>query len=660
VLDTNDAARTLIRAAPDAGPFGAVSEHSVDLFVGAVRGFLGSRPRATWTGAHRDANGAAIGLQITSMISRVDDDWSVVLHTFEDQTERRAAEAESRRAGAILNGAAFAAERFLGATDWREEIDEVLRVVGEAAEVSRVYIFEHIQDDRGAVMRQIREWAAPGVTSQIDLPVYADLVVEGSDYESWLTTFNRGEPITALTRDLSPKLQEELASQAILSLIGVPIVAAERLWGHVGFDQCDHERRWTRAEQSALAMAARIIGAAIERSVSRETIRHGHDLMRTIVDSIPAMVNVKASDGRYVLMNHYQAALYGVAPDEAVGRTAADLLGDDYGAATHAFDRRVLDTGQPVEDYEQTYADAHGVIRTWVSTKLPLFDAQGRPNHVVTVAHDITERKQTEDRLREALAQAEAANRSKSEFIANISHELRTPLNAIIGFSEVMLAANREGGVDQQNTEYLKGILDSGRHLLEIVNDLLDIARLDAGKLSMAEGPVRLDRVVQSSLRLVRERALEAKLNLAWSPPTLIPSVWGDERRLRQVLLNLLTNAIKFTGAGGTVRVTLEMAEDGGVVMAVGDTGIGMSADEIVVALKPFGQIDHALSRNHGGVGLGLPLCKAMVEMHQGRLEIVSEPGQGTTIGVHLPPARTITANSGRHGAARAGDLVET
>ncbi|MBM3585871.1 MAG: hypothetical protein FJX36_16110 [Alphaproteobacteria bacterium] len=186
----------------------------------------------------------------------------------------------------------------------------------------------------------------------------------------------------------------------------------------------------------------------------------------------------------------------------------------------------------------------------WVSTKLPLFDAHGRPSHVVTVAHDITERKQAEDRLRDALAQAEAANRSKSEFIANISHDLRTPLNAIICFSEVMLATNREGGVDQQNTEYLTGILDSGRHLLEIVNDLLDIARLVAGKLSMTEGPVRLDRVVQSSLRLVLERALEAGLNLAWSPPLTVPSVWGDEQRLKKVLLNLLTNANKFTAAG--------------------------------------------------------------------------------------------------------------
>lgn len=221
VLDTNDAARILIRTAPGRGPFGAVADHAGDLFVGAVRGLPDSQARATWTGTHRDAGAAEIGLQITSMISRVDDDWSVVLHTFEDQTERRAAEAESRCSGAILNAAAFAAERFLGATDWREKIDEVLRVIGEAAELSRVYIFEHITDERGAVMRQIREWAVPGVTSQIDLPVYADLVVEGNGYESWLTTFNRGEPITALARELSPMLQEELASQAILSLIGV-------------------------------------------------------------------------------------------------------------------------------------------------------------------------------------------------------------------------------------------------------------------------------------------------------------------------------------------------------------------------------------------------------------------------------------------------------
>jgi signal transduction histidine kinase len=175
---------------------------------------------------------------------------------------------------------------------------------------------------------------------------------------------------------------------------------------------------------------------------------------------------------------------------------------------------------------------------------------------VVTVAHDITERKQAEDRLRDALAVAEFANRSKSEFIANISHELRTPLNAIIGFSEVMLGGTQGAVGDPRHADYLQGILESGRHLLEIVNDLLDLARLDAGRLSMVEGPMRLDRVIQASMRLVRDRAAEAGLALVSEPSEPLPAVWGDERRIKQILINLLTNAIKFTPSGGTVRLS--------------------------------------------------------------------------------------------------------
>lgn len=564
-----------------------------------------------------------------------------------DVTDQRIAQADARRSSAILHAAGSAATRFLGAADWRDAIDEVLRRLGEAAEVSRAYIFKHVDGPKGTVMRQIHEWVAPGVTRQIDRADYLDLVVDGSGYEPWLEAFERRAPIVALTRDQAPAVRAELAEQGILSLAGVPIVTGDKLWGHVGFDQCDHERRWAPAELDALAMAAGLIGAAIERGVARAALRHGHELMRTIVDVVPAMVNAKDAKGRYILMNRYQAELYGVSPDEAVGKTAADLLGPTYGSATHAIDRQVLETGRAVEDYEQTYADAHGEVRTWVSTKVPLIDPRGRARHVVTVAYDITERKQAEDRLRDALAQAETANRSKSEFIANISHELRTPLNAIIGFSEVMLGGDGQGvTVDARHVEYLKGILESGRYLLDIVNDLLDLARLDAGKLSMTEGPVRLERVVQSSLRLVRERAIEAGLNLTWNPPAALPSVWGDERRIKQILLNLLTNAIKFTPAGGTVRLSVETGADGSVALAVTDSGIGMTAEEIVVAMKLFGQVDHALSRNHGGVGLGLPLCKAMAEMHQGTLEITSEPGHGTTVAVRLPPARTIMPGS--------------
>jgi signal transduction histidine kinase len=254
---------------------------------------------------------------------------------------------------------------------------------------------------------------------------------------------------------------------------------------------------------------------------------------------------------------------------------------------------------------------------------------------------DVSERQRVEADLRRAKEEAELASRSKTEFLANMSHELRTPLNAIIGFSDV-LAGQVFGPVgDKRYHDYARDIHDSGRHLLNLINDVLDVSKVEFGKVELAEEIVEFPVVVNSCVRLMHERAQAAGVAVAIELPADLPAIRADGRRLKQILINLLSNAVKFTPSGGCI--TLSAAADAtGFRMSVSDTGIGIAAEDLATALRPFGQIDSRLARKYQGTGLGLPLIKAMAELHGGGLELTSEPGRGTTATVRLPAERMV------------------
>jgi signal transduction histidine kinase len=251
------------------------------------------------------------------------------------------------------------------------------------------------------------------------------------------------------------------------------------------------------------------------------------------------------------------------------------------------------------------------------------------------VISDFSDVKEREQRLTEARRQAEAASAAKSTFLANMSHELRTPLNAIIGFSDVM-ANEVMGELNPSYVQYAHDIRQSGGHLLDIISSVLDLSKSEAGKLTLTYSTVDLSEIIKASVTMMRDQCSRAKLTLfAVLPPDPI-EVQGDPAKLRQVVLNLLSNAAKFTDSGGTITVSAA-ATEGASVIRVSDNGIGMSTDEIPIALSAFGQIDSRLARRYEGTGLGLPLSKAIVELHGGTITIDSAPGKGTNVTVTLP-----------------------
>jgi len=240
-----------------------------------------------------------------------------------------------------------------------------------------------------------------------------------------------------------------------------------------------------------------------------------------------------------------------------------------------------------------------------------------------------------------AHAETESAGRAKSEFLANMGHELRTPLNAIIGFAEV-IQLETFGPIAQKYREYAADIHGSGRHLLQVINDILDLSKAQAGKMQLHETRIDAAVLMQGCVRLIKPRAAKENIRLLMDFDPRLPVLLADEARLRQIGLNLLSNAVKFTKAGGRVTISTAVDADGGIVIAVADTGVGMTPEEITIALEPFRQVMASQSRTNEGTGLGLPLTKTLVELHGGRLDIASTPGRGTTVTVTFPPARSL------------------
>ena len=260
------------------------------------------------------------------------------------------------------------------------------------------------------------------------------------------------------------------------------------------------------------------------------------------------------------------------------------------------------------------------------------------------IIRDISERMRIEAALRAMTEKANQANSAKSEFLANMSHELRTPLNAVIGFSEV-IGGQMFGPIGSPKyLEYVKDINASGVHLLALINDILDLSKIEAGKSELKEENVDVSCMIETCITLIRKQAEAEDIKLEYDAGSNLPTLYADERKLKQILINLLSNAVKFTPSGGKVITTAWSRPEDGFVFQVADTGIGIAPEDIDKALAPFSQIDSDLSRQSDGTGLGLPLTKALAEAHGGSLDLQSEAGIGTTVTVRFPAERVMPA----------------
>jgi PAS domain S-box-containing protein len=353
------------------------------------------------------------------------------------------------------------------------------------------------------------------------------------------------------------------------------------------------------------------------------------------------MVSVSDRDGNYVFVNQYMASFYGKRPEETMGVPILELLGASQGEREVSANQEVFKGAGTLSGYEEDITDAHGMTRTFLSTKSALRDDANRIVNVITVSQDITFRKWVEAELREAKNAAEAASRVKTEFLANVSHELRTPLNAIIGFAEGMSGdLFGEPDVDRYR-EYAGHISESARHLKAIIDDILDIASIEGGRLDVVESEADPASIVWETVKLLEGQAAQAMVAIHVESGGPMFPVKTDKGRFSQILKNLMSNAIKFSPEGGEVRVEITETPDGGVCISVQDSGAGIAAEDLPLATDRFGQlVGDPMSDPIGGMGLGLPLSIGLAELLGAHVEIDSQKGKGTTVSLVFPPEK--------------------
>ena len=363
--------------------------------------------------------------------------------------------------------------------------------------------------------------------------------------------------------------------------------------------------------------------------------------LHAILDTATDGVVVLDRAGRILSCNRSAQALFGTDPLELAGRPFSELFAtESIGTAIDYLD------GLQQDGVKSLLNDGREIIgRERQGGAIPLFMTMGRlgeSGKFCAVFRDITPWKKTEGELIEAKRQAEKTSSAKSDFLAKISHEIRTPLNAIIGFSEVMME-ERFGAVgNDRYRQYLKDIHTSGRHLISLINDLLDLSKIEAGKLELSLTSVAVNDLVQECVAIMQPQANSQRIIIRTSLSPKLPPVTADARSVRQIVLNLLSNSIKFTEAGGQVIVSTTVNEQGEVVLRVRDNGIGMSEKDIATALEPFRQLATSTRFASGGTGLGLPLTKALAEANHAGFHIKSAPKAGTLIEVKFPPARVM------------------
>jgi PAS domain S-box-containing protein len=376
-----------------------------------------------------------------------------------------------------------------------------------------------------------------------------------------------------------------------------------------------------------------------ERRRAEQALRESEERYRAIVELSPDLIMIRQGE-TIVFVNRAGAKLLGAeSQSEIIGRSIWDFVPEVARAKIRSRVESIDRNGEPLPLEEYQYCRLDGTIIEIEAAATP-FSYRNAPA-VQLVARGISDRKRAEAELKQAKEQAELASRAKSEFLANMSHELRTPLNAVIGFSEIIKDEVLGRDPDRYRA-YAADIHASGVHLLSLINDILDLSKIEAGKAELAEAEVDIAEVVRSSIRLVRERAENAQVTLGVAVPAALPRVWAERRALKQILLNFLANAIKFTRPGGSITVAARLTDDGAVAISVADTGIGIPAADLERALAPFGQVGNPLTRDHSGTGLGLPLSRALIELHGGVLQLQSEPGIGTTVSAVLPARRTL------------------
>ncbi|AKB79631.1 Two component system histidine kinase [Methanosarcina horonobensis HB-1 = JCM 15518] len=366
-----------------------------------------------------------------------------------------------------------------------------------------------------------------------------------------------------------------------------------------------------------------------------ETVRlQQTESLRKLVDSIPVPAFCKDRNGIYIACNKGFETLVRMKKEEILGKSIHNFISPKIAEKHHAMDIELV-KHKRTQVYEASLKFADGLVHQVMFSKFVFSGVNEEDSVLLGIMIDITERKQAEEKMLQAKMAAETANRAKTTFIVNMSHELRTPLNAVIGFSDLLLSETF-GPLNEKQKRYAENISKSGNHLLDVINDVLDISRLELGNIELYYETVDIPAVIEEVQRVLSSLSAGKNIRIEYKVEKGLKTIIVDKVKFKQILYNLLNNAIKFSSEGGKVNISAELKEDI-VEISVKDEGIGINEADYERVFHPFVQIDESISRKHGGVGLGLALVKRFVELHGGKVWVKASPGKGSTFTFRIP-----------------------
>jgi PAS domain S-box-containing protein len=505
--------------------------------------------------------------------------------------------------------------------DIEKIIARILTKVHNTVNNSRTYIFRNGDDtELGLCMSQLYEEVSDGIEPQIDNPELQHLPYsEGAP--TLLHVLLSGENYAHIVEELEEPEKSILKEQGILSVLIIPIFAGEELWGFIGFDDCTEERRWHEDDVNLLRVVADGIGEALLRKVAENKLIESEKKFRTYIEKAPYGIFIVNENGKFEEVNETASVLTGFSEDELLRMNVYSRVDPECEERSIRGIHELETKGFSSVELLIRRKNETGIWMRIDSSKL----SDGR---FIMFANDITEKKKAEDALIEAKMLAEENNRMKSEFLANMSHELRTPLSSIIGFSDV-LTDKIFGELNEKQKRYVQHINNGGRHLLDLINDILDLSKVEAGKMELSLEVFSIYDIMEDIRSSVSPMASKKNINLEIINNIETKEISADRMKFKQIMLNLLSNAIKFTPDNGKVSVTATKKDDE-ITISVSDTGIGIPKYMHENIFNPFMQVDSSNKRKYGGTGLGLALVKQFVEMHGGKIWVESEEGKGS------------------------------
>jgi signal transduction histidine kinase/ActR/RegA family two-component response regulator len=451
----------------------------------------------------------------------------------------------------------------------------------------------------------------------------------------------------------SPKFDDT----PIHAVIEVPMLYAGELIGVLTADESgDSGRKFTEADERLLSLFASQAAGAINAARHRaDVIRYAEELEQRVLERTAEIeatrqrldlaagaggigvweINIKENTVFWDMRMHIIQGTDPAQFDNSLDAWMQTIYPEDLAYVTGQFQDAIMNTGRYSLEHRIVRAD--GSLRYISANAVVVYDEKHIPERMIGVNMDVTERKLAEDEIHRANLEMERAMRTKDEFLANMSHELRTPLNSILGISE-SLEEQISGTLNEKQLRYIGIVKESGRHLLELITDILDISKVEAGRMELDLQNVSVEKLCQASLRLVKELAQKKSLKVSFETLTHVDIVFGDERRLKQSLVNLLSNAVKFTPAGS--HIGLEVCghpKENEVTFTVWDQGVGIAQEDMQYLFKPFVQLDAGLAREYQGTGLGLALVAQMIRLHGGRVDLTSKVGEGSRFTITLP-----------------------